>query len=158
MKNCWKYLKMEIWCYGFQKDPKIKEGNFLFPWIGSFWMKKDFNNNNVQLNTLSNEDVALVNVNKLKAYQNPIIIAIVIIVIIENINGILLKAFVKGWTFGGRWKQLGNLYEHLNPNGRKRRKQHNKNYGNKIFMTVPKKLIRIINNKKVPWPFIMMQK
>jgi ribosomal protein L13E len=69
-----------------------------------------------------------------------------------------LKAFVKGWTFGGRWKQLGNLYEHLNPNGRKRRKQHNKNYGNKIFMTVPKKLIRIINNKKVPWPFIMMQK
>jgi hypothetical protein len=59
-------------------------------------MKKDFNNNNVQLNTLSNEDVALVNVNKLKAYQNPIIIAIVIIVIIENINGILLKAFVKG--------------------------------------------------------------
>jgi hypothetical protein len=49
-------------------DPKIKEGKFLFPWIGSFQVKKAFDNNIFQLSKLSNEDVALVNVNKLKAY------------------------------------------------------------------------------------------
>jgi hypothetical protein len=74
-------------------------------------VNKAFDNNNVQLSTLSNEDVALVNVNKLKANQNPIIIATVIIVITKDINGILLKAFVKGKKIGGRWKQLGNLYK-----------------------------------------------
>jgi hypothetical protein len=100
-------------------------------------MKKAFSNNNVQLNMLSNEDVALVNVNKLKTYQNPIIITTMIIVTIEDINGILLKAFIKGKKIGGRWKQLGNLYEHLNPYEHKRQKQHNNNYGGKIFMTVP---------------------
>jgi hypothetical protein len=102
-------------------------------------MKKAFDINNVQLNTLSNEDATLINVNKLKAYQNPIIIATVIITT-ENINGILLKAFVKGRMFGGRWKQLGHLYEHLNPNRHKRRKQHNKNYGGKNIYNGTKKV------------------
>jgi hypothetical protein len=50
------------------KDPKIKEGKFLFPWIGPFQVKKAFDNNTIQLITLSNEGVALVNVNKLKTY------------------------------------------------------------------------------------------
>ncbi len=113
------------------KGSKNFKKDFCFPWIGSFRMKKAFSNNNVQLNMLSNEDVALVNVNKLKTYQNPIIIIIMIIVTTEDINGILLKAFIKGKQFGGRWKQLGNLYEHLYPYECKRQKQHNKNYGGK---------------------------
>jgi hypothetical protein len=52
----------------FLKDQKIKKGKFLFLWTGPFWVKKAFGNNIVQLSMLSNEDVALVNVNKLKAY------------------------------------------------------------------------------------------
>jgi len=55
------------------KDPKIKEGKFLFPWTSPFQVKKAFNNNIVQLSTLSDEDITLVNVNTLKVYQNPII-------------------------------------------------------------------------------------
>jgi hypothetical protein len=50
------------------KDPKINERKFLFPWIGPFQIKKAFNNNIFQLSTLSNKDVTLVNINKLKAY------------------------------------------------------------------------------------------
>jgi hypothetical protein len=72
---------------------------------------------------LSDKDVALVNVNKLKAYQNLIITVVIIIIIItKDINGILLKELVKGRTFGRRWKQFGNLYECLNPNICERRK------------------------------------
>ncbi len=62
-------------------DPKIKEGKFLFPWIGSFQVKKAFDNNIFQLSKLSNEDVALVNVNKLKAYWNLIITVVTITII-----------------------------------------------------------------------------
>lgn len=62
-------------------DPNIKEGKFLFPWIGSFQVKKAFNNTIFQLSRLSNEDVALINVNKLKAYQNLIIIVVTITII-----------------------------------------------------------------------------
>jgi hypothetical protein len=50
------------------KDPKIKERKFLFLWTSPFQVKKTFNNNSIQLNTLNNEDITLVNVNKLKAY------------------------------------------------------------------------------------------
>jgi len=53
------------------KDPKIKENKFLFPSTNPFQVKKAFGNNIVQLNTLSNEDVVLVNVNKLKVYWKP---------------------------------------------------------------------------------------
>jgi hypothetical protein len=71
---------------------------------------------------LSDKDVALVNVNKLKAYENLIITIVIIIIITKDINGILLKELVEGGSFGRRWKQLGNLYECLNPNIRERRK------------------------------------
>ncbi len=56
------------------KDPKIKEKKlFFFLWTSSFQVKKAFNNNTIQLSTLSNEDIALVNVNKLRVYRDPII-------------------------------------------------------------------------------------
>jgi len=71
------------------KDPKIKEMTFLFLWISSFRINKAFNKNIVQLSTLSDEDLALVNVNKLKAYQNPIFTIIVITIITQNKNKIL---------------------------------------------------------------------
>lgn len=50
------------------KDPKINKGKFRFSQIGPFQVKKVFINNIVQFNTLSNEDVTLVNIDKLKAY------------------------------------------------------------------------------------------
>jgi hypothetical protein len=50
------------------KDPKIKEGKFFFSWASPIQVNKALNNNIVQLNTLSNEDISIVNVNKLKAY------------------------------------------------------------------------------------------
>ncbi len=71
------------------KDPNIKEEKFLFSWIGPFRVKKAFNNNIVQLNKLNNEDITLVNVNKLKAYQNPIITIITIAIITPNENKIM---------------------------------------------------------------------
>ncbi len=61
------------------KDPKIKEGKFLFPWTSLFQVKKVLYNNIIQLNTLNNENIVLVNVSKLKAYSNPIIMVIAII-------------------------------------------------------------------------------
>lgn len=145
MKNSWKYLKMEIWCCGFLRIQKLKK-KILFPWIGPFKVKKAFNNNNIQLSTLNDENVALVNANKLKAYQNPIIIVVVIIIITKDINEILQKELVKEKKFGGRWRQLGNLYGCLNPNRCERNKWHNKNYGNKIFTLVQKNLI--MDNKE----------
>ncbi len=59
-----------------QRIQKLKR-EFFFPWIGKFQIKTAFNNNIVQLNMLSDKDVALVNVNKLKAYQNPIITVVI---------------------------------------------------------------------------------
>jgi hypothetical protein len=41
------------------------------------------------LNKLNNEDITLVNVNKLKAYQNPIITIITIAIITPNENKIM---------------------------------------------------------------------
>jgi hypothetical protein len=55
-------------------NPKIKERKFHFSCISPFRINKAFNNNIVQLNTLNNEDITLVNVNQLKAYKNPIIL------------------------------------------------------------------------------------
>jgi hypothetical protein len=71
------------------KDLKINEGKFLFSWIGSFRVKKAFNNNTIQLNTLNDEDITLVIVNKLKAYRNPIITITVITIIMQDENRIL---------------------------------------------------------------------
>jgi len=52
------------------KDPKIRKRNFNFPRVGPFKVKNIFNNNNVQLITFGDDDVAIVNVNKLKPYQS----------------------------------------------------------------------------------------
>ncbi len=68
MKNTLKIYEDGDSVLWFLKDQKIKKGKFLFLWTGPFWVKKAFGNNIVQLSMLSNEDVALVNVNKLKAY------------------------------------------------------------------------------------------
>jgi hypothetical protein len=89
------YLKMVIWCCGFQKIQKLKKANSFFPWIGPFRVKKVFDNNIVQLSTLSNEDVALLDINQLKPYQNPIeliILGVVITIIIKNLE----KQFYQG--------------------------------------------------------------
>ncbi len=54
-----------------------------------------FDNNIVQLSTLSNEDVALLDINQLKPYQNPIeliILGVVITIIIKNLE----KQFYQG--------------------------------------------------------------
>lgn len=104
------------------KDPKIEKRFFFFPWISPFKVKKAFNNNNNKSGTLSDENVALVNANKLKAYQNPIIIVIVITIITKDANEILPKELVEDKKFGGRWRQLGNLYGCLNPNICERKK------------------------------------
>jgi len=66
---------------------------------------------------LNNEDVAIVNVNKLKAYQNPteLIITIVVITIsINKSNNILPKQYGDTLIFGDEWKQLAKPYEGLN--------------------------------------------
>jgi len=73
----------------FPKDPKIKEGKFSFPWTSSFWVKKAFINNIVQLSRLKNENITVVNVNKLKAYRNPIIMVGIITIITQDENKIL---------------------------------------------------------------------
>ncbi len=77
------------------KDPKIKKGKFLFPWTGLFRIKKTFSNNIVQLNTLSNEDITLINVNKLKAYQNPIITIAATTIMTQYENQILLNEILR---------------------------------------------------------------
>jgi len=62
-----KVFEMVIWCCGFQKIQKLKRANsFSLDW--SISSKESLDNNTIQLITLSNEGVALVNVNKLKAY------------------------------------------------------------------------------------------
>lgn len=71
------------------KDRKIKKEKFFFPWSGPFWVKKTFDNNIVWLSMLSNEDVILVNINKLKPYQNPMelmVICVAITIITENLE------------------------------------------------------------------------
>jgi hypothetical protein len=60
-----------------------------------------FNNNIVQLITLSNENITLVNVNKLKAYQNPIITVIAITIITQDNNRILPNGIPRR-IIGGR--------------------------------------------------------
>jgi hypothetical protein len=57
---------MGILCCDFQKIQKLKKANSFF-----LEANKAFGNNIVQLNVLSNEDVVLLNVNKLKVYRKP---------------------------------------------------------------------------------------
>jgi len=108
MKFFFKNSKMEIWCCGFLNNPKIKEGKFLFPWTDPFWVKKAFNNNIVQLSTLINENITLIHFNKLKAYQNPIIMFTTITIITQDENRILPNGIRKR-IIGGRTQ----IYERL---------------------------------------------
>ncbi len=50
------------------KAMKIKDGKFRLPWIGPYKVQIFFNNNTVELSTLSNDDMEKVNINKLKEY------------------------------------------------------------------------------------------
>jgi hypothetical protein len=66
---------------------------------------------------LSNEDVALVNVNKLKAYQNPVKLIVTIVVIttitttIEYLENSLLRKFREYPIVCDVWGQLENLWK-----------------------------------------------
>jgi hypothetical protein len=71
------------------KATKIKGGKFTLPWKGPIKIQKMFNNNIVELSTISDEGVETVNNNKLKAYHhnNPptsVIIAVVTVDTIPN--------------------------------------------------------------------------
>ncbi len=115
----------------FPKDPKIKEGRFLILWNNLFQVKKAFGNNIVQSNTLSNEDITLVNVNKLKAYRNPIIMVTTFIIIMQDKNRILLNGIPRR-IIGKRMQ----IYERFKLNKWKGEAQHNKNYNGKIITTL----------------------
>jgi hypothetical protein len=57
------------------------------------------------LNRLNNEDVTLFNVNKLKAYQNPIKLIIIVATItisIGKLENILPKQYMETPTFGDK--------------------------------------------------------
>jgi hypothetical protein len=106
-------------------------------WSSSFQVKKTFSNNTIQLSTLSNEDIALVNVNKLKAYRNPIVTVTAITVITKDKNKILPNAIPR--RIIGRRMQI---YEHFKFNKRKGEARYNKNYNGEIITIIRKKWIR----------------
>jgi len=57
------------------KITKIKGGKFKLPWKGSYKMHKAFNNNNVELITLGDDEVERVNINKIKEYHSKSVVA-----------------------------------------------------------------------------------
>ncbi len=65
MKN-FKEGKLVLWMF---KATKIKGGKFTLPWKGPFKIQKMFDNNVVELSTISDEGVERVN-NKLKTYHH----------------------------------------------------------------------------------------
>jgi hypothetical protein len=74
---------------------------------------------------LSIKDRALVNVNKLKAYQSPmklivIVVITTIITITEYLKNSLLQKFIKYPIICDGWGQLENLYGSLNFNRKKK--------------------------------------
>jgi len=105
--------------------------------------KKCLNNNIVQLSTLTNEDITLVSVNKLKAYRNTIItvIVITIIIIITQDKNKILPSTIPRKIIGGRTQ----FYQWFKFNKQKVELHHNKNYGGEIITSLPKKWI---NNHK----------
>jgi hypothetical protein len=50
------------------KAMKIKSKKFKLPWKGPYKVQLFFNNNTVELSTLSNDDMEKVNIIKLKKY------------------------------------------------------------------------------------------
>jgi hypothetical protein len=100
-------------------------------WNNLFQVKKAFGNNIVQLSTLSNEDITLMNVNKLKAYRNPIIMVATFTIIMQDKNRILLNGIPRR-IIGKRMQ----IYERFKLNKWKGEAQHNKNYDGKILTTL----------------------
>jgi hypothetical protein len=90
------------------------KGKFFFPWTNPFQVKKAFGNNIVQLSTLNNENIALVNVNKLYAYQNPIITIVAITIIMQDENKILSNGIPRR-IIGERMQ----IYDHFKINERR---------------------------------------
>jgi sulfatase maturation enzyme AslB (radical SAM superfamily) len=113
---------------------------------------------------LNNEDVALFNVNKLKAYQNPIELIIIVVAIaisISKLENILPKQYMETPTFGDKRIKLEKLYEGLNSNRKYKmtsynypKNEHPKNVG-KLFITISKKWIRANNEGIIIQLFIM---
>jgi hypothetical protein len=68
------------------KATKIKGGKFTLPWNGPFKIQKMFDNNTMELSTISNEGVKRVNINKLKTYHhnNPPTNVIIMDVIVDT--------------------------------------------------------------------------
>ncbi len=64
MKN-FKEGKLVLWM---PKAMKIKGGKVKLLWKGPYKVQKVFNNNMVELSTLSNDDMEKININKLKEY------------------------------------------------------------------------------------------
>jgi hypothetical protein len=59
--------KLVLWML---KATKIKGGKFTLPWKGPFKIQKMFDNNIVELSTISDEGVERININKLKVYRH----------------------------------------------------------------------------------------
>ncbi len=83
------------------------------------------------------------NVNKLKAYRNPIITVVAITIIMQDENRILLNGIPR--RIIGRRTQI---YERFKLNKRKGEAKHNKNYDGEIITTLPKNWIRDHKHQK----------
>jgi len=71
------------------KPTKIKGHKFRLQWKGPFKIQKKFNNNIMELSTISNDDIENININKLKGYHHDnTLIVVMIIIIIVNIKHI----------------------------------------------------------------------
>jgi hypothetical protein len=72
------------------KATKIKGGKFTLPWKGPFKIQKMFDNNTMELSTISDEGAKRININKLKTYHYnnpPTNIIITIVTIYTRYNG-----------------------------------------------------------------------
>jgi hypothetical protein len=67
------------------KATKIKGGKFTLPWKGPFKIEKVFDNNTMELSTISDEGVKKVTINKLKVYfHNPPTNVIITVFIVDT--------------------------------------------------------------------------
>ncbi len=83
------------------------------------------------------------NVNKLKAYRNPIITVVTITIIMQDENRILLNGIPRR-IIGERTQ----IYERFKLNEQKGEAKHNKNYDGEIITSLPKKWIRDHEHQK----------
>jgi hypothetical protein len=74
--------KLVLWMF---KATKIKGGKFTLPWKGPFKIEKVFDNNTMELSTISDEGVKRVTINKLKVYfHNPPTNVIITVFIVDT--------------------------------------------------------------------------